>query len=200
MKPLKILAVVCIALLIILAGTVAAIRFFFPADQIRKQLERTLSEHLQGTVRIAVLEWDLLHGIRLSHVEIERDGSRLARFDRLSLRYRLLPLLHGTLAVDELALIQADIFVDLALFPAPSQAEPPPRRDEPVVLPACHHVADDTGQLHSCRSPGGVLRSPFYVLRSAFCVLRSTFDVRRSWSRCPQSPGRARGAPNTLTR
>lgn len=135
MKPLKILAVVCVALLIILAGTVAAIRFFFPADQIRKQLERTLSEHLQGTVRIAVLEWDLLHGIRLSHVEIERDGSRLAQFDRLSLRYRLLPLLHGTVAVDELALIQADIFVDLALFPAPSQAEPPPRRDEPVVLP-----------------------------------------------------------------
>ncbi|MCP9468827.1 MAG: hypothetical protein NNA31_02385 [Nitrospira sp.] len=135
MKPLKILAVACLTILILVAGAVAAIRFFFPADQIRKQLEHTLSEHLQGTVRIAALEWDLLHGIRLGGVEIERDGARLARFDRLSLRYRLLPLLHGTVAVDELALIQADIFVDLALFPAPSQAEPSPRRDEPVALP-----------------------------------------------------------------
>lgn len=135
MKPLKILAVVCLTILILVAGGAAAIRFFFPAEELRRQIERTLSEQLQGTVRIAALEWDLLHGIRLGDVEIEQDGTPLARFDRLSLRYRLLPLLHGTLAVDELALIQADIFVDLALFPAPSQAEPAPRRDEPVALP-----------------------------------------------------------------
>ncbi|MCP9447933.1 MAG: hypothetical protein NNA22_10245 [Nitrospira sp.] len=135
MKPLKILAVACLATLILVAGAVAAIRLFFPVDQIRKQLEHTLSRQLQGTVRIAALEWDLLHGLGLGNVEIERDGARLARFDRLSLRYRLLPLLHGTLAVDEVALTRADIFVDLARFPVPSQAEPPPRRDEPVALP-----------------------------------------------------------------
>lgn len=135
MKPLKILAVACLTTLILVAGAVAAIRFFFPVDQIRKQLEHTLSRQLQGTVRIDALEWDLLRGIRLGGVEIERDGSHLARFDRLSLRYRLLSLLHGTLTIDELALIQADIFVDLALFPAPSQTEPSPGRNEPVSLP-----------------------------------------------------------------
>lgn len=135
MKSLRILTVACLTLLLLLAGTIMAIRFFFPTEEIRRQLERTLSEQLQGTVRIAALEWDLLHGIRLGNIEIERNGVPLARFDRLSLRYRLLPLLHGTVAVDELALIQADIFVDLALFPTPSQAEPSPPPQEPATLP-----------------------------------------------------------------
>ncbi len=135
MKLLKTLAVVCLALLILLGGAIAALRFFFPTDQIRRQLERTLSEQLQGTVRIASLEWDLLHGIRLGQVEIERNGGRFAQFDHLSLRYQLRSLLQGTLAVTEVALTRPNIFIDLAQFPGPSEAQAPPLRDEPVSLP-----------------------------------------------------------------
>lgn len=135
MKLLKILAVVCLTILTLLAGAVAAIRFFFPTDQIRRQLERTLSEQLQGTVRIASLEWDLLRGIHLGQVDIERNGGRFAQFDRLSLRYQLRSLLQGTLAMTEVALTRPTIFIDLARFPEPSEAQAPPLRDEAVRLP-----------------------------------------------------------------
>ncbi|MEO0248746.1 MAG: hypothetical protein ABIN58_04250, partial [candidate division WOR-3 bacterium] len=128
-------AVVCLTLLVLLASAIAMIHFFFPTEEIRRQLERTLSEHLQGTVRIAALEWDLLHGIRLGNVEIERNGTPLARFDRLSLQYRLLTLIQGSLIIDELALTQADVFIDLTHLPVASKAEPLPSHETPTPLP-----------------------------------------------------------------
>ncbi|MCS6896414.1 MAG: AsmA family protein, partial [Nitrospira sp.] len=135
MKLVKILAAAGLVFLIMLTGAVAAVRFFLPTDEIRRQLEHTLSEQLQGTVRIAALEWSPLSGIRLNGIEIERDGSRLVRLDRLSLRYHLLSLLRGTLTINELALTQAEVLLDLVRFSAPSKAEPIPHQGEPIILP-----------------------------------------------------------------
>jgi translocation and assembly module TamB len=135
MKILKVLALACGVLVLMLAGVLLAVRYLFPAEEVRRELEQILSQQLQGHVRIATLEWELLSAIQLGAVEMERDGARFARFDRLVLRYDLQHLLHGKLSVNELVLTRAEVFLDLAHLPVKSETEPAAKPPAPTTLP-----------------------------------------------------------------
>ena len=135
MNILKGLALVCGVLILVLVGTLLAVRYLFPAEEVRRELEQILSQQLQGHVRIASLEWDLLSGIQLGAVEMERDGARLARFDGLALRYDLRHLLRGKLSINELRLTRAEVFLDLTRVSVKSEMEPDARPQTPITLP-----------------------------------------------------------------
>lgn len=135
MKMLKVLAIICGLLVLMLAGVILVARYLFPAEEVRRQLEQILSQQLQGDVRIASLEWELLSGIRLGPVEIERDGARIARFDRLALRYDLQHLLRRKLSVNELRLARAQVFIDLAHVPVKPEEDAAVSAQTPITLP-----------------------------------------------------------------
>ncbi len=136
MKWLNVLAVVCGILLLVLVGGLLAVRYFFPAEVVRQQLEEVLSRQLEANVLVASLEWDLLSRIRLGPVEIERNGARFAKFDDLALRYNLWHLLHGELVIEELVLKRAGVFLALQALAAAPDAEPPPEPPTPPTLPS----------------------------------------------------------------
>lgn len=142
MKILKVLAVGSGILLLVLVGALLAVRYFFPAEAVRQQLEEVLSRQLQANARVASLEWDLLNGMRLGPVEIRRNGARLAELDDLALRYDLWHLLHGTLVINEVVLTRAGVFVDLEDRPAQPGAAPRAEPPAPASLPALPLAVD----------------------------------------------------------
>ena len=142
MKSMKVLAVVCGILLLVLVSGLLAVRYLFPAEVVRQQLEQVLSRQLQGNVRVASLQWDLLSGIRLGPVEIERSGARFAKFDDLVLRYNLWHLLYGELVINELVLSRAGVFLDLQELPTAPDAEPPPELHAQPTIPTLPLAVD----------------------------------------------------------
>ena len=135
MKRLKVLASVCGLLVLMLAGIILVAKYMFPTEDVRRQLEHTLSAQLQSDVRIASLEWELLSGIRLGAVDIERDGAHVADVDGLVLRYDLRHLLRGTLSVNELKLARAHVFIDLAHMPVKPEEDAITSAQTPITLP-----------------------------------------------------------------
>lgn len=134
-KALKLLGITFAVLAVLVVAALVAIRYFFPNEAVRQQLERTLSDKLQGTVRIASLEFDPLSGLEVRQVEMLREDARLAELDQLTLRYNLWHLLHAELVIDELALTRAGVFLDLQDLPARPDAGPRPEAPAPTALP-----------------------------------------------------------------
>lgn len=135
MKVLKVFALICGVLLFVLAGLLAAARYFFPEEAIRQQLEQVLSQQMNGTVRVASIKWDLLNGVRIGRVEIDRDDVQLAKFDELLLHYNLWHLIHGELVITELVLEGAGVFLALPTSVTSPNVEQPPEAPTPTTLP-----------------------------------------------------------------
>ena len=135
MKTRNVLLLACGIFVLIVTSAFLAVRYMFPAEEVRRQLEHMLSQQLQSDVRIGDLEWDLFSGIRLDAVHIEQDGVRVIRLNRLVLRYDLTPLLHGKLSINELILTRAEIFLDLTRKPIQAETEPVQQQQTPITLP-----------------------------------------------------------------
>ncbi len=140
-KALTWLAVTFGIVVVLLASLLIFLRYFFPSDLVRAELERVLSRTLQGTVRIESLIVDPFSGLETRHVEVVRQNHPLLRLETMTLRYRLRDLLRNKLVVHEIALTNADVSVDLLDFapadrgaqPAPS---PPPAPPSTAPIPA----------------------------------------------------------------
>ena len=91
-RLLKILLATLLVLAVLVVSVALLVRYLFPSEVVREELETALSKRLGGTVSIKSLEFDMLTGLRAQQVVLVKRGSRLAYLDVVRLRYAsLLP-------------------------------------------------------------------------------------------------------------
>ena len=79
-------------------------------DRIRGEVERIANEQLNGTLKVESLTGNLFHTLTLTGISVlEDDGTPLFNTDTLHVRYRLLPLFQGRVAIDEFRLHAPDV-------------------------------------------------------------------------------------------
>jgi len=99
--------------------------YWFPSNIVRQQLEVQLSELLQGTVTIQSLSFNALTGLQVGDLEFHKPDQPPLTFERLTLDYSLLGLLKGTFTINEIAIEQANISLNLPeLTQGPPSEEP----------------------------------------------------------------------------
>ncbi|CAH1388175.1 conserved hypothetical protein [Candidatus Nitrotoga sp. M5] len=99
--------------------------YWFPSNIVRQQLEIQLSELLQGTVTIQSLSFNALTGIQVGDLEFHKPNQPPLTFERLTLDYSLPGLLKGTFTINEIAIEQAQISLNLPeLSQGPPSEEP----------------------------------------------------------------------------
>jgi len=111
--------------------------YWFPSDMVRQELEVRLSELLQGPVTIRSLEFNALTGLNVADLEFRQSGQPPLTVERLALDYSLLGLVTGTFTINEVAIEQANISLNLPALtktqPLEEPVSPPPA--EPPSLP-----------------------------------------------------------------
>jgi len=126
-KIFKWLAITLMSLVCLFVLLVVLVRFIFPNEAVRQEVQALLAEQLGATVQIQSLQFDLLTGFEAGPVDIFQGRQRLAHLERLTLHYNLWHLLRGKLVVDEVVLDGAKVSVDLDNLPkGKSAAEPSP--------------------------------------------------------------------------
>jgi len=81
-------------------------------DRIRGEVERIANEQLNGTLKVESLTGNLFHTLTLTGISVlEDDGTPLFNTDTLHVRYRLLPLFQGRVAIDEFRLHAPDVYL-----------------------------------------------------------------------------------------
>ena len=121
--------------LVIVVGLL--LTYWFPSNVVREELEVRLSELLQGTVTIQSLSFNALTGLKVEDLEFRKSAQPPLTFERLALDYSLLGLLTGTFTINEVAIEQANISLNLPELtkaqPLEEPVSPPPA--EPPSLP-----------------------------------------------------------------
>lgn len=127
-RTLRILTITLLVLGVLFISLVVLVRYLFPNETVRQELEARLSEQLKGSVRIQSLVFDPLSGLRVGPVEVKKNQKRLVHLDGLTLQYDLWHLLRGKLVINEVVLDGADVSLNLADFQpvAPDAASPLP--------------------------------------------------------------------------
>ncbi len=126
-------------LLIVLVCAGMLLTFWFPSEMVREQLETHLSDLLHGTVKIRSLSFNLLTGLEVKHLELQQPEHDPITLKRLHLDYRLWSLLRGKFTINEIALEQANVTLDvwdLAMGPPSTEkVSPPVDQQGPPPLP-----------------------------------------------------------------
>ena len=134
--------------------------YWFPSNMVRQELEVRLSELLQGTVTIQTLSFNALTGLQANEVAFNKSDQPPLSVERLALDYSLWGLLTGTFTINEVALEQADISLNLpALTQSPPTEQSPSPPAKTPTLPT-FPVAIDLNSLAIVDSHVHVIVSP----------------------------------------
>ncbi len=162
---LKLAAGLCIVLTLALAIGLFALAAGWFNPRLRAYAEGTLSRNLGAEVHIGRLSGNPLSHLRLEEVRIGPESAFLLSLDALDLRYRLLPLLRGAVAVDTLRLIAPHVALrqnasgtwDLPIQEAPAETSQPWwESGSPLSLRIVHAEITD-GEI-SLQTPGATTR------------------------------------------
>lgn len=107
------LGTVAILLIVVVGGVVVVAGSDWAGERARTLVLDLLRERVDGTVRIARIEGNLLRGVVLEDVSVtDPAGAPLFAADRIGLRYALLPLLRRRIVFSEVEVRRPEVVLD----------------------------------------------------------------------------------------
>lgn len=101
-------AVIALFLVIALAGLTQTKTF---RSYLRSTAVAELNAHLNGTVTFGDIKGNLVTGLEIPHVSLERDGRTLVTAERIEARYNLVSIFFGRISIARLTIDRPRVFV-----------------------------------------------------------------------------------------